>query len=119
MKILLVDDSEPMRRTIKTFVADLVNEVIERADGSEALAAYLEHQPDVVLMDLKMTTMDGLAATRQITASCAGARIVIVSQWDDEALRKLARNAGAEDFVTKSDLQPLRQILGETEGAVK
>jgi CheY-like chemotaxis protein len=113
MKILLVDDSEPMRRTIKTFVADLVLEVIERADGSEALAAYLEHQPDVVLMDLKMTTVDGLAATRQIRESCADARIVIVSQWDDEALRKLARSAGAEDFVTKSDLQPLRQILGE------
>ena len=60
MKILIVENSEPMRRMIKTFVADLVQEVIERGDGSEALAAYREHQPDVVVMDLKMTTMDGL-----------------------------------------------------------
>ena len=63
MKVLIVDDSEPMRRTIKTFVADLVHEVIERGDGSEAKAAYCEHQPDFVFMDLKMTAMDGLTAT--------------------------------------------------------
>ena len=111
MKVLLVENSEPMRRMIKTFVADLVQDVIERGDGSEALAAYREHQPDVVVMDLKMTTMDGLAATRQIRECYPDARIVIVSQWDDAALRAQARAAGAEDYVGKSDLQPLRQIL--------
>ena len=111
MKILLVENSEPMRRMIKTFVADLVQEVIERSDGSEALAAYREHQPDLVVMDLKMTTMDGFAATRQIRECYPDARIVIVSQWDDAALRAQARSAGAEDYVGKSDLQPLRRIL--------
>ena len=72
MKVLIVDDSEPMRRMIKTFVADLVQDVIERSDGSEALAAYREHRPDMVLMDLKLKTMDGLAATRQIKAFVPG-----------------------------------------------
>jgi CheY-like chemotaxis protein len=115
MKVLIVDDSEPMRRMIKTFVADLVQEVIERCDGSDALAAYREHQPDVVLMDLKLKTMDGFAVTRQIKASYPDARIVIVSQWDDAALRKEARGAGADDYVGKSDLQPLRHILAAKE----
>ena len=115
MKVLIIDDSEPMRRMIKTFVADLVQDVIERSDGSEALAAYREHQPDVVFMDLKLKTMDGLTATRQIKASYPNARIVIVSQWDDAALRAQARSAGAEDYVGKSDLQPLRRILAARE----
>ena len=111
MNILIVENSEPMRRLIKTFVADLVQGVIERSDGNEALAAYREHQPDVVLMDLKMTTMDGFAATRQIKELYPDARIVIVSQWDDAALREQARCMGAEDFVGKSNLEPLRRIL--------
>jgi CheY-like chemotaxis protein len=114
MKVLIVDDSAPMRRMIRTFVADLVQDVIERGDGSEALTAYREHQPDLVFMDLKMTKMDGFAATRQIKEFHPDARIVIVSQWDDAALREQARCAGAEDFVGKADLEPLRRILAAT-----
>jgi two-component system chemotaxis response regulator CheY len=111
MKILIVDDSEPMRRLIRTFVADLVHEVIERGDGREALEAYRENRPDVVLMDLKLQTMDGLTATRQIRSSYPDARIVMVSQWDDAALRNEASSAGADNYVAKSDLLPLRRIL--------
>jgi CheY-like chemotaxis protein len=108
MKLLIVDDSEPMRRMIKAIIADQVHEIFECDDGSGALAAYREHQPDFVLMDLKMAGMDGLAATRQIRQFFPEARIVIVSQWDDAALREEARRAGAENCVSKSDLLPLR-----------
>ena len=66
MKLLIVDDNAPMRRVIKAVVADQGHEIFECDDGSGALAAYREHQPDLVLMDLKMARMDGLAATRQI-----------------------------------------------------
>ena len=111
MKLLIVDDSEPMRRMIRTFIADLSDDIVECTDGKEALAAYREHQPDVVLMDIKMAGMDGLAATKQILESFPKARIVIVSQWEDGPLREAARLAGAEAYVGKSDLQPLRRIL--------
>lgn len=111
MKVLIVDDSEPMRRMIKTFIGDLVEDAVECSDGSEALAAYREHQPDLVLMDMKMGAMDGLAATRQIREFFPEARIVMVSQWADKALREAARSAGAEAYVGKSDLEPLRRIL--------
>ena len=113
MKVLIVDDSEPMRRTIKTLIGDLVDEFFECRDGSEALAAYQEHRPDLVLMDVKMEGMDGLAATRLIKESFPEARIVMVSQWEDAPLRKAATIAGVEAYVGKSDLLPLRSILSD------
>ena len=106
-----MDDSQPMRRMIRTVISDLVGEVFECGDGSEALAAYREHLPDLVLMDVKMQVTDGLAATRQIRQFFPAARIVMVSQWEDAQLREDASLAGAEAFVGKSDLQPLRGIL--------
>ena len=113
MKVLIVDDNEPMRRLIKSFIADVVDETIECTDGREALAAYRTHRPEVVLMDVKMSGMDGLAATRQIRQSFPDARIIMVSQWDDRALREAARAAGAETYVGKADLLPLRRILAK------
>jgi len=111
MKVLIVDDSEPMRRLISTFIEDLASEIFECADGCEALSEYREHGPDLILMDLKMNIMDGLEATKQIKKYHPLARIVIVSQWEDLALRDAALRAGAEAYVGKSDLEPLRQIL--------
>ena len=111
MKVLIVDDSQPMRRMIRAVISDLIGEIFECGDGSEALAAYRKHLPDFVLMDVKMEITDGLAATRQIKQSFPEARIVMVSQWEDTQLREDASLAGAEAFVGKSDLQPLRGIL--------
>jgi CheY-like chemotaxis protein len=111
MKIMIVDDNERMRQMIKSFIADLSNDFVECEDGSEALSAYREHRPDIVLMDLKMARMDGLAATSQILKSFPNTRIVIVSQWDDAPFREAARLAGAETIVSKADLLPLRSIL--------
>jgi len=111
MKILIVDDSQRMRQMIRTFIADISSAVVECSDGCEALEAYRAHRPDIVLMDLKMTRMDGLAATSQILQSFPATRIIIVSQWDDGPFREAARRAGAETIVSKADLLPLRSIL--------
>jgi len=111
MKVLIVEDSEEMRRVIKRFIRDQVDEFVECEDGSEAVAAYGQHRPDLVLMDIKMREVDGFEATREIKAAFSDAHVVIVSQWDSPALRETARLAGAEKYITKLDLMPLREYL--------
>ena len=112
MKLLIIDDSSQMRREVKLFVRDLAEEISECSDGAEALAAYAAAQPDWVLMDIVMTGMDGLTATRKLKATHPEARIVILTSYDDAELRTAAQSAGACDYVTKENLNEVRRILG-------
>ena len=111
MRLLIVEDNAQMREMIKFFLRDLAEEIVERGDGAEALAAYREFAPDWVVMDIGMDKLDGLRATRQIIAAFPLARIVILTQYDDTALRQAAREAGAQAYFTKDNLLPLRQAL--------
>ena len=112
LKVLIVDDSEDMRRMIKQFITRHVDEFVECDDGAAAFECYRQHNPDLVLMDIKMKNVDGLTATRKILTEYPQARVVIVSQWDTEALRENARQAGAIDYVSKWNLLPLRKLVG-------
>ena len=112
MKLLIVEDSEKMREMIKSFVANVAEEVFECTDGAEAFTAYEQQQPDWVLMDIEMADVDGLTATRQIKAAWPEARIMIVTNYDDEALREAAHDAGASEYVLKPNLPDIRRILG-------
>lgn len=111
MKVQIVDDSDDMRRMIKQFIKKQVDEFIECQDGAQALECYRQHMPDVVLMDIKMKTVDGLQATSELKATFPHARVVIVSQWDSPALRAAAKEAGAEEYFNKKDLLLLREFV--------
>ena len=100
-----------MREMIKLFLRGLAEEIAERVDGAEALAAYREFAPDWVVMDIGMDKVDGLEATRQIISAFPLARIVMLTQYDDLALRQAASEAGAQAYFTKSNLLPFRQML--------
>ncbi|HJQ70777.1 MAG TPA: response regulator transcription factor [Blastocatellia bacterium] len=113
MKLLIVDDHSAMRRMIRRVVNDLVSDFEECDDGSEALAAYTRSRPDWVLMDIEMSRMDGIAATREIIAAFPAAQVVIVSKHDDEQIRKAAREAGACGYVLKDNLMAVRKLLGK------
>lgn len=115
MKVLLVEDSEPMRLTIKSFIEDLVERFYECADGRDALGEFATHRPDWVLMDIKMSDVDGLAAARQLKATFPDARIVMVTSYDQQSFREEARLAGACGYVLKENLAQLVQIL-ESDG---
>ena len=112
-KILIVDDSAPMRRTIRSLLGKVAGELHECSDGDEAMAAYALYRPDWVVMDIKMERVDGIAATRLIVAEHPDAKVAILTSYDEQGLEKLARAAGARACLLKDDLLKLRRIVAE------
>jgi two-component system response regulator DegU len=114
LSILIVDDHAEMRHLIRSMLTGLGAQVNECNDGSQALAAYREHIPDWVLMDIRMKELSGIDATRQLRAAFPEARVIIVSEISNAASRKAAREAGACAYVLKEDLLSLPAILRQT-----
>ena len=100
-----------MRELLKLTLAGVAEVVGECSDGREALAEYRRLRPDVVVMDVEMKDLDGLAATRQILAADPQARVVIVTNHDNEDLRRAARQAGAVRYIVKEDLVDILSVL--------
>ena len=111
IRVLIVDDSRPMRELIKMTLAGVAEVVGECADGADALDSYTRLKPDWVLMDIGMKNVDGIAATRRILAHDPQARIVIVTDYNEGELRRAAFAAGAKKYVVKENLLYLLEIL--------
>lgn len=111
MSFLIVDDNSVMRRAIKRIAVEYTDEIVECGDGAFAFAAYREHLPEWVLMDVEMKEKDGLTATREICAAYPKAHVVIVTKYDDRLMREAAAKAGAIGYVMKENLLELRGIL--------
>jgi two-component system, chemotaxis family, chemotaxis protein CheY len=109
--VLIVEDSEKMRRMLRTLLAGSVSALWECHDGEDALAAYRAHHPDFVLMDIDMNAMDGITATREIRAVDPTAKVIMVTSYDQADLRDAARNAGASGYVLKENLLELVPLL--------
>ena len=113
MKLLIVDDNPAVRRLIHNLVRPLAREIRECADGEEATSAYSSYKPDLVFMDIRMDPIDGIEATRLIKAVDPAARIIIVTDYDDKALRQAALQAGAVAYALKDNLLDLVRLLEE------
>jgi CheY-like chemotaxis protein len=116
VSLLIVDDSDEIRRMLRAVVADVADPIYECRDGGGACAAYATHRPDWVLMDVSMVPIDGITATRQIVQSFPAARIVMVTQFDDVPFRKAAKEAGASGYVLKENLFEVRRFLDPRAG---
>lgn len=111
MRVLIVDDSGQVRRTIRSLLRDLVEEAFEARDGAEALDACRACRPDWVLMDVRMAGLDGVRATRELKAAFPETNVLLMTGFDGPGLREAAEAAGARAFVLKDDLLALRRIL--------
>jgi DNA-binding NarL/FixJ family response regulator len=100
-RVLLVDDQDLVRQGLRLILELAGIEVVAEArDGAEAVAAVAEHAPDVVLMDLRMPGMDGIEATRRITAAHP-ARVLALTTFDVDEHVVGALRAGAVGFLLK------------------
>ncbi len=102
-RVLLVDDQRLMREGLRTLLElePGLAVVGEAGNGEEALDRYAELQPDVVLMDVRMPVMDGVEATRRLIARFPGARVIILTTFDDDEYVFEGLRAGALGYLLK------------------
>lgn len=108
---MIADDHAAFRQVVKALLSATPAEFVECENGLEAVAQYPRFRPDLVLMDIAMQNLDGLAATAQIKARFPAARIFMLTQYDDPDLRAAARRAGACGYLLKDDLSQLPALL--------
>ena len=107
IRVLLVDDQELVRMGFRMLLeaADEFEVVGEAVDGADAVRRARELAPDVILMDVRMPTLDGIAATSQILAESPSSRILVLTTFDIDKYAFDALRAGASGFLLK-DVRP-------------
>ncbi len=102
-RVLLVDDQALFREGLHTLLSlhEDIEVVGEAANGLDAIAAVRVLRPDVVLMDLRMPVLDGVAATRQLRLDNPAARVIILTTFDDDELVFDGLRAGAVGYLLK------------------
>ena len=115
IKILLADDQALLRSTFRMLIdsCDDMTVIAEAANGEEAVGLTRLHRPDLVLMDVRMPVLDGLAATTQICSvpDLAGTRVLILTTFETDEHVARALQAGASGFLGK-DVTPERLLDG-------
>ncbi|MFC2060275.1 response regulator [Chloroflexota bacterium] len=104
IRVLVVDDHAVVRdgiRAVLSLQRDM-QVVGEAVDGKEGVSKTIELMPDVVLMDIVMPVMNGLDATREICSKYQGAKVLVLTQYDDEENIQASRQAGALGFIPKA-----------------
>jgi len=103
IRVLVVDDDALVRAGLTMLLAgaDDIEIVGEASDGSEVEHAVAEHQPDVVLMDIRMPRMDGLAATEIVRARDPSPEVIVLTTFDADDHVLSALRAGASGFLLK------------------
>jgi DNA-binding NarL/FixJ family response regulator len=106
IRVLVADDHPVVRTGLSAVIVEQgdLELVAEAENGERAVALFREHQPDVVLMDLRMPVMDGVEAIRTITAEFPTARILALTTYEGDADIRRALEAGARGYLLKDML---------------
>jgi DNA-binding NarL/FixJ family response regulator len=110
-RLLIVDDEALVRAGLKMILesADDLEVVAEAEDGADAAEMVRKHRPDVVLMDIRMPRLDGLAATREVQALPDPPKVVVLTTFDLDDYVFRALQAGASGFLLKDT--PPRELV--------
>jgi DNA-binding NarL/FixJ family response regulator len=104
VRVVVADDQAAVREGLVALLGMVpgIEVVAEVADGAGAIEAVADHRPDVVLLDLRMPGMDGVATTARLAAEHPGAAVVILTSYDDDTSVLDALAAGARGYLTKN-----------------
>jgi DNA-binding NarL/FixJ family response regulator len=103
LRVVVVDDDPLARRMLRDVLQDAgITVIAEAGGGREAIELSLYYKPDVVVMDLVMPGMDGIAATRQIVEKAPEVKVVMLTSSDSEEVGLMTLRAGASGFLCKS-----------------
>jgi two-component system NarL family response regulator len=103
IQLMVVDDHHIVRKGLVALLQTVpdMRVVVEASDGAQAIEAFRQHRPDVVLMDLRMQGMNGVEAITQIRAEFPDARIVVLTTFDGDEDIYRALQAGARGYLLK------------------
>jgi len=104
MTILIVDDNRKIRTFLREIVSDLGYDVAEAEDGESALRQFDPESTFFVLMDIRMTGMDGITAVRELRKMSKSVTIFMVTDFNEPILKHAAITAGANDYILKDNL---------------
>ncbi len=118
-RVLICDDQELVRVGLRMIVdsQDDLTVVGEAANGAEAVEAARELRPDLVLMDVRMPVLDGVAATGKICAELPEVRVLIITTFDLDEYCYAALRAGASGFLVKD--APSEEMLVAVRGVLR
>jgi DNA-binding NarL/FixJ family response regulator len=103
IRVVLADDQPLVRAGLRVLIADTadLDVVGEAGTGAQAVQLARDIRPDVVVMDIRMPGMDGIEATRVVTAESSAVRVVVLTTFDDDDYVYAALRAGASGFLVK------------------
>jgi DNA-binding NarL/FixJ family response regulator len=117
IRIVLADDNEVVRSSLKLFIqaSPDLKLVGEAADGLEAISTCIQHQPDLILMDINMPTMNGIEATQIICQSCPEVIVLALTSFSDDGNIQKMIEAGAVSVISKQiSIDDITRIIRES-----
>lgn len=99
-KVLIADDEAPIREILKIYCEKEGFDVIEAADGAEAILKVQSEKPDIIILDIMMPVLDGLEVCKQVRKMSDIPIIMLTAKYDDDD-RILGLEIGADDYITK------------------
>lgn len=111
-RILIVDDSSIMRKMVRKLLDPTAHEIIgEAKSGKDAIEQYQSLDPDIVIMDVTMRGMDGFTAASEILSIASHAKIIFLSNLDQERYSDQVKSIKALGFVSKYKVEELLKLI--------